>query len=157
MAFGTVNRVTVPRRQVGLTTSGRVWLTVWKRSGVTDTFERVDVASGNVLETAPAYYFNNGKSGRTPATPASVPLVERFGQSDSCPVMSVPPTMPVAATIGNESLCCCECSCGGGSDKPLPSAVGALLPSVLDEWERQCDGGGVVPTASDPTDSESWL
>ena len=152
MANNTVNRITVPRRHVS-TGLGRHWMTVWKRGASQDTFERVDIDSGVVLETAPVYVFDDGISSRTPAAPASVPVAERFGHSDSCPVLSVPPTL----TVPHALICCCECECGGGSDKPLPSAKGAVLDPVSEEWERFCDGGGVVPSASDPTDAESWL
>jgi hypothetical protein len=152
MATAT-NRVTVGRRYVS-STLGRHWMTVWRRGGTKDVFIRVDIDTGAVLETSTGYSFTtSGRSDRLAANPTSVPIEDRFGHSDSCPVAVVPPALVVSPA----SLCCCPCECGGGAGKPLPSAAGAALTSVSEGWERECDGGGVVPSAADPTDSETWV
>ena len=146
------NRVTVGRRYVS-GTLGRHWMTVWRRGGTKDEFIRVDIDSGAVLETATGYSSTtSGRSDRLASAPASIPMDERFFHSDSCPVAVVPPTLITAPP----PLCCCPCECGSDAGKPLPSAKGAVLESVLEDWDRQCSGGGDVPSASDPTDSESW-
>lgn len=66
---------------------------------------------------------------------------------------------------------CCPCDCppspgspggagpsGSPSSSPLPTHTGAILPPIdLSSWTPQCTGGGDVPSAADPTDSESWV
>ena len=86
---------------------------------------------------------------------------EMFGISNSCTMLM----LPGAVTRLTVSEVCCPCDCppprgprGSPATAPLPSHTGIILPPVVpDDWTPQCTGGGLVPTAADATDSESWV
>lgn len=86
-----------------------------------------------------ANYFNHGRFGLLP--------VVNFTISSSTDSDQIP---------RNDSTPCC-------ADSPDPTGPGNTGPTLgvdpytpIQEWSRQCDGGGTVPQAADQTDSESW-
>jgi hypothetical protein len=133
---------------------------VWSHS--TDghsVFEKVDASAMTVAETVPDVreYESGVYTGAETATPDA-----RFGCSQSCPFFFVrgAATTPRRPSELSEE-CCCSCDNQKGpisSREPLPSATGPILPPVLTtDWTPFCAGGGDVPSASDPTDTESWV
>lgn len=111
-------------------------------------------------------------------TPVQNPT--RWGHANSCPILVLrQPEIASLALLDDSIPCCpsptkkpCQPSPGAPASpasRPLQTSTGPLLKSAntlpasgpttpLDAsyWERQCAGGGTVPTASDPVDSESW-
>lgn len=61
----------------------------------------------------------------------------------------------IALPASDSTPCCGDSTTPGG-----PGGVGATMPDnpfqALQAWASTCAGGGVVPTAADLTDSESW-
>jgi len=140
-----------------LSAEGSRHVNVWRQTASFESrFIRIRLSDGAIVNDVTRETFTDGTNTHTAGAPATTPTRSRFGNETSCPhiVLAADYIEPITAPA---SLCCCGCECGGGSDKPLPSARGAVLEPVSEEWERECSGGGVVPSASDPTDSESWL
>lgn len=76
-----------------------------------------------------------------------------FGISNSC-------TFAVlgARTVPRDysPQCPCPCECPTPPSGVSPGHVGTTLPPIEPSWDPNCAGGGVVPTAADATDPESW-
>lgn len=85
---------------------------------------------------------------------------EMFVPSSSCTMVTFGYPSPVEQDLSEP---CCPCDCptptkdGTPARTPLPTHTGPIIPPVELTWDRNCSGGGTVPTASDPTDAESWV
>jgi hypothetical protein len=87
--------------------------------------------------------------------------VDGGGTVPLCCPMIVLPSPPVPEQDLSEPCCPCDCPApvkdGTPSRTPPVAHTGPILPPVELSWDRNCSGGGTVPTAADPTDSESWV
>lgn len=90
----------------------------------------------------------------------------KFAPSNSCAMVTAggypSPVAPVSDDLFSEPCCPCDCpptpvKDGTPTRSPLPTHTGPILPPIDLTWDRNCTGGGTVPTAADPTDVESWV
>lgn len=142
----------IPKLAYDTTRASHVWLWTHAGSGVT-TFHKIAVSTMTATTITGMEFEGGAYQGAETATPT-----DRFGFSYSCPffltrqapLRPVPPSDP----------CCCSCEDTGGrnpSSSPLPSAAGPILSPVSTDWTPACTGGGLVPTAADASDAESWV
>ncbi len=106
----------------------------------------------SILRSLTVDEFNggNGASGTT----------ARFGPSNSCPFWPST-TAALTRTVRDKSVpCCCDCPPPPTTSRTPVSKTtnpGPILDTVEPEtWDRLCSGNGMVPTAVDATDPESW-
>lgn len=78
-----------------------------------------------------------------------------FGMSSSCTFIIAGARSGTIPT-DNSVQCPCPCPCPEEPKKVTPGITGLILPPIEETWDRNCEGGGVVPTAADATDPESW-
>jgi hypothetical protein len=128
---------------------------VWTQATGTGTFKEMELAGGTFRTSWTQYDFVGGVS-EEPATATP----QEFGHSFSCPFF----VYRVPNVIEDISEPCCPCDCPpelgptrSPATAPLPSSTGAILPPVSASWDVACGGAGVVPTAADATDAESWI
>lgn len=120
-------------------------------------FRNISVSDGSLIgsELVHINYLFGIYIGDRTATPES-----RYGAEKTFPLL----VMPVSSTQlhpGDPSDPCCgevaqaqKASAKG----QLASSTGSILSAVNPlTWTPACTGGGTVPTASDATDSESWV
>jgi len=97
---------------------------------------------------------------------AAYPDQTMFAPSRSCTfVLYKPISSWDDSAVSDESEPCCPCDCpdpagpsGSPSSGPQTAHTGNILPPVdAADWTPLCTGGGDVPTAADPTDSETWV
>ncbi len=129
----------------------RIWL--FTGSSITEGhFGTLTFASGLITDDFTVPLFDSGLN-RLDS--------EMFGISNSCTMIFFPSA--ITRLIVSEVCCPCDCPTpvgprGSPSTAPLPSHVGVILRPVDPlAWIPACVGGGVVPTASDATDPESWV
>jgi hypothetical protein len=143
-----------------------IW--VWEQpdDGTDDTLRKARVSDGTVLKSFPRAQQNGG--GGAVDVPLGDPAPTFFGHANSCPLIVLrAPTTVLTPYAPSEPCCAPPClteaqaavlkKTGSLSAAPLSSATGPILPAVNADWTPQCTGGGTVPTAADPTDSESWV
>jgi len=112
-------------------------------------FHRVTIADGTDTTITSRVFEGGAYQGAVSATPSAY-----FGHSFSCPLFLV----GYSLTDLSEP-CCCACpppAQTSGTPIAKGTAPGPVLPPVDSTWTPACDGGGVVPTAADLTDPESW-
>jgi hypothetical protein len=145
------------------------WAWTWLPGGSDGIarFINVRISDGSEISHVDHLNFQNGYYH---AAETATPL-GRFGISESCPFV-----IYRRATVEQDlSLPCCDTGCecdvpsgpsagvpptqgGSPSASPIPTSTGAVLPPVnMLAWTALCDGGGTVPTASDASDTESWV
>ena len=163
--MATVNRLSFGTRRTNRT--GRHWIAAWHRVSGTDTFQRIDIDSGAILETRPVYTFQSGQTSAVVSPPSPGATVEQitediqfFGASESCPVTAMPDPPAVSESV--ECPCPpCECPQDGNEPGSTGNATDPELPPddplAAPYWTAACTGGGLVPFQADPTDSESWV
>jgi hypothetical protein len=123
-------------------------------------FEKLTAATMTVATTVPDVreYETGVFTGAETATPDA-----RFGISQSCPFFFTRAAEDPLRPVDPSDPCCCDCppdpgKTGVPSREPTIGATGPILPPVLaGDWTPFCAGGGVVPTAADATDAESWV
>jgi hypothetical protein len=122
---------------------------VWSVSGIQIAYGANDVVDWNSdpLDNNPSPYVNLIQLGIT----GSMTNWEAW-RSDECDA-AIPPA-------GDQNLsnpCCAD----GGDPSTGPGSPGDVLPPnseiVFPGYSSPCTGLGLVPTAADPTDPESWL
>lgn len=149
-----------------------LWLTDQDANGNNIArFAEIDLDDGSLLRTAISWEFQEGLG---PVDPEDED--RRFGHSNSCPFVILTQPMEAEAdpppfTFDESLVCPCPCDCHPGpSSGPPPTSTGPIQPPVNIEpvsgpvtpldpvyWTALCVGGGLVPTAADPTVHENWV
>lgn len=129
-------------------------------------FQRVQASDGTILEDWEKTNVNHSDTSTGVAASGAYSLTtgaltDPFGPNTSCPATmlrsGVPPEVLITSTPPPTDLSTPPCCAPDGvTTVPVAGATGEPVVFPLLPWTSFCVGGGLVPTASAPSDGETW-